>query len=67
LTVDLDTVRADLELGATQGHAFWIQRALFKLGDVPTRFADHVMVMVFSELVACPVPQVEATHDTELA
>jgi hypothetical protein len=60
-------VRANLELGATQGDAFRIQRALFKLGDVPTRFADHVMMMVFSELVACPVPQVEATHDPKLA
>src|SRR5215208_3279514 len=66
-SVDLQAVGPYFEVCTFRGQKFRVERALVELGDVAAGFADHVVMVVPGELIARPVPQVQAAHDPELA
>ena len=62
--VHLQAVGAHLE-AANFGKAAPIQRASLELRDPPASLANEVVVMVFGQLVARTIPQIQPPHQPQ--
>src|SRR5215211_815812 len=58
--VDLEAVGSDLEVYVSQETR--VDRAFLELGDAAAGLTDQVVVMVFGQLVARAVPEIQPPH-----
>ncbi len=62
LSVHLQTVSRDPEIGAgTRDHTL-VERAVLELGDEAARLADKVVMVALGHLIAGPIAEVHPAH-----